>query len=407
MKMKKLIFIIFVLGILGSIAYVTLDNPELRYFAGKISGIKDMPILTDDNFIIEEVVVGINSSTALTFINDDILFLEKETGKIRHIKNDVLVEKPLWDFNVKKEGCECYTESGLLGIAVFNSDVYVYVTEEFGDEEKIYENRIYKFLWENNQLVNPVLLNILPADSNMHHGGAMTVNSEGHVLAVIGDQEYGKKLGNFKNGDMNDVGVILNVGIDENVKTPSSSSIPSDHYYGVGLRNSFGLSFDPITNYLWISENGTFEFDEINLALPKYNSGWPQFLGPQDKNTINEFNGYSDYVYSNPEFSWEKTVAPTGLSFVDKNWKNYENSLFVGDCKGNLYKFQLSEDRKSLIFQNPDLQDLVLNESDSNEEIIFGKNFGCITDVEYFDGNLYVISYLNNGAIYKIKPTQI
>ena len=79
------------------------------------------------------------------------------------------------------------------------------------------------------------------------------------------------------------------------------------------------------------------------------------------------------------------------------------NSLFVGDCKGNLYKFQLSEDRKSLIFQNPDLQDLVLNESDSNEEIIFGKNFGCITDVEYFDGNLYVISYLNNGAIYKIK----
>ena len=92
------------------------------------------------------------------------------------------------------------------------------------------------------------------------------------------------------------------------------------------------------------------------------------------------------------------------MSFVDENWDDYENSLFVGDCEGTLYRFQLSEDRQSLVFQNPDLQDLVLNESDSYDEIIFGKNFGCITDVEYHDGHLYVISYLNNGAIYKIKP---
>ena len=54
--------------------------------------------------------------------------------------------------------------------------------------------------------------------------------------------------------------------------------------------------------------------------------------------------------------------------------------------------------------ENPDLQDLVLNESDNNDEILFGKNFGCITGVNYSsDGYLYVISYLNNGAIYKIK----
>jgi glucose/arabinose dehydrogenase len=51
------------------------------------------------------------------------------------------------------------------------------------------------------------------------------------------------------------------------------------------------------------------------------------------------------------------------------------------------------------------LQDLVLNELDDNEEIVFGKGFGCITDLEYSsDGYLYVISYLNNGAIYKIHP---
>ena len=34
-----------------------------------------------------------------------------------------------------------------------------------------------------------------------------------------------------------------------------------------------------------------------------------------------------------------------------------------------------------------------------------GENFGCITEIEFSsDGSLYVISYLNNGAIYKIQP---
>lgn len=403
-KLKKIILIVSGVIILGVLGYSVLDDPELRYFAGKMSGLKDMPILVSKNFTIEEVVVGINSSTALTFVNDDILFLEKETGKIRQIKNGVLLETPVWDFNVKKEGCECYTESGLLGITSNDPDIYVFVTEEFGHEEKTHENRIYKFSWENNQLKNPELVNILPADANMHHGGAMTVNSNGDVFAVIGDQEYGEKLENFENGNMNDVGIILKVGIDENVKRPSTAIDPNDHYFGVGLRNSFGLAFDPVTNHLWISENGTHEFDEINLALPKYNSGWPQFLGPHNENEISNFVGYSDYIYSNPEFSWERTVAPTGLSFVDQNWDEYVNSLFVGDCEGNLYRFQLSDDRKSFVFQNPNLQDLILNESDSNDDIIFGKDFGCITDVEYHDGSLYVISYLNNGAIYKIKP---
>jgi hypothetical protein len=80
--------------------------------------------------------------------------------------------------------------------------------------------------------------------------------------------------------------------------------------------------------------------------------------------------------------------------------------LFVGDCKvGNLYRFELNDTRDGFIFENPDLQDLVLNESDNNDEILFGKNFGCITAVNYSsDGYLYVTSYLNNGAIYKIKP---
>ncbi len=77
----------------------------------------------------------------------------------------------------------------------------------------------------------------------------------------------------------------------------------------------------------------------------------------------------------------------------------------MGDCSGNLYKFELNTNRDGFIFKNKELQDLVLNSGDSNQEILFGENFGCITEIEFSsDGSLYVISYLNNGAIYKIQP---
>src|SRR3712207_7502754 len=44
-------------------------------------------------------------------------------------------------------------------------------------------------------------------------------------------------------------------------------------YYAYGIRNSFGLAFDPVTQKLWMSENGPAAYDEINLIEPGSNSG--------------------------------------------------------------------------------------------------------------------------------------
>ena len=124
--MKKLVSVI-VVGIISLAIFFSFiyNEPEFRYYLGTSTGLKDKPVLTDNNFTIEEVVVGIQASTALTFIEDDILFLEKETGKIRHIQNNMLVHDPVWDFDVKMEGCECFTESGLLGITSIDSEIYI------------------------------------------------------------------------------------------------------------------------------------------------------------------------------------------------------------------------------------------------------------------------------------------
>src|SRR5207253_5996263 len=56
-------------------------------------------------------------------------------------------------------------------------------------------------------------------------------------------------------------------------------SAPDSACYAYGIRNSFGVDFDPVTGKLWDTENGPTFGDEINLVNPGFNSGWSQVMG--------------------------------------------------------------------------------------------------------------------------------
>jgi len=140
------------------------------------------------------------------------------------------------------------------------------------------------------------------------------------------------------------------------------------------------------------------------LVSPKFNSGWKKIMGFATPTQLADLTPFQDFTYSDPEFSWERSVAPTALIFAPSDWDNmYSNSLFVADCRGNLYNFKLNSARTGFTFQDPSLSDLILNEGDNSDEIILQKNLGCISDIEFGSDNaLYVISHANNGVIYKI-----
>ncbi len=60
---------------------------------------------------------------------------------------------------------------------------------------------------------------------------------------------------------------------------------------------------------------------------------------------------------------------------------------------GILYNFKLNPERNGFVLEEPQLTDLAINEGDSIEEIVLGRQFGCITDIEVGpDGYLYVVS---------------
>jgi len=346
--------------------------------------------IQDPNFAVEEYVKDLIFPTTITFLDSDILVLEKNEGKVRLIRDGILQPTPVLDLPVNSQG-----ERGLLGIESVENTVYLYFTESSEDGGDPLGNRVYKYSWDGANLSDPVFLKNFPAEPAWFHtGGALTKDLNGNVFAIIGDVGHYGVLQNIPSGNPNDTSVIMPVD-------------PPGPYIAMGIRNSFGLTVDPLTGNMWDTENGELLYDEINLISPNFNSGWNVIMGPATQEELESLPEFENFVYSDPEFSFVDTISPTSILFIDsEKFPNYSDSVLVGNCNlGDIYKFTLNESRDSFQFSNHELSDLILDVGDNISEIEFGSDFGCITDIEQGpDGFLYVVS-LTNGIVYRIIPT--
>jgi aldose sugar dehydrogenase len=381
------------------------------------------PTLKDTNLKVVTVASGLHSPTSMAFIGpNDILVLEKNTGLVKRVKNGAVLPGSLLDVSVATN-----SERGLLGIDVakvgssttqFN--VFLYYTLASKDGGSAIANRIYKYNLEIGSNLGPsqgrmtlsaLLLNLPATPGPNHDGGKVVIGPDSNVYTVIGDLNRQTQAQNFETGPPPDgSGGILRVTQDGK---PAGSIIGSGHplnkYFAYGVRNSFGIEFDPVTHKLWDSENGPSSNDEINMVDPGFNSGWKDLMGyaPAGFNFNNLANFGGKGKYSNPEFVWTQVVAPTALKFFSssKLGTKYQNDLFVADFnKGRIYDFNLNSGRSGFSLSGV-LSDRNANTDSELQQIIFGEGFGGITDLKVGsgDGYLYVLS-IGNGAIYKILP---
>jgi glucose/arabinose dehydrogenase len=391
----------------------------------------------------------LSPASTMTFLGNDILIVNKNNGTIYRIKNGTMLDTPLLDVNVANE-----RERGLLGIAHYKDNrsvdnIFVYFTEtQQNDGTDICHtntycepsgnavgNRVYKYELDNNRLVKPKLLLHLPAAPGpSHNGGVLKIGPDKNLYVVIGDltgfvnDSTSTKAQNYKNGPSPDgrAGILR---ITQDGKAIGGGILgkefPINLYYAYGIRNSFGIDFDPITGNLWDTENGPEYGDELNLVKPGFNSGWgtvqgiwkptevedpnldlvagDKLLHPKD---LVDFGGKGEY--SVPEFIWKEAIGVTAIKFLnsDKLGTDYENDIFVGCFKlGIIFHFDLNKDRTGLKLDAL-LKDKIANNIQELQDITFSKGLGGITDIKVGpDGYMYVLSkYDNKLTIFKISP---
>jgi aldose sugar dehydrogenase len=331
---------------------------------------------TPDPPRVETVVAHAAFPTNMAFAPDGrLLYVEKETGKIRVVRDGRLLPEPFARLAVSGGG-----ESGLLGLALdphFETEPFVYVYFTSSADGRNHIARIRASASNPDRGGAPQNLLTLLTASGIHNGGDLAFGADGKLYATVG--ETGDSALAQERSSLG--GKVLRLNPD--------GSVPSDNPFGphspvftLGLRNSFGLCVNPRTGDLWETENGPSSDDEINLIREGRNYGWPQQLGPG-----------SDPRFTNPVLTFGQIIVPTGCAFFDNavSASSVEppasgGQLVFGDFHGDLH---------SVILRRPGLDDV--------EQATVVAHFPTgITDVEVGpDGDLYVAT---SSSIVRIPP---
>jgi len=374
-----------------------------------------------------------------------------------------------------------------------------------GDSEDILAvpllaNRIDRFRWTGSSLVYEKNLikirqfqnDAAPTPPNQgdetqpprgnHDAGVLAFGPDGKLYAIVGDAGRRGQLQNLPSGptltgtgpvvaddqfggpqpdDAHFTGVILRLNDDGT--TPADNPFFAlgaqvggevgenlQKIWVYGIRNSFGMAFDPVNGDLWWQENGEDAFDEINRGVKGMNSGWIQVTGPlariaeykqiettslhggEPSPNLQQLRWGPERIadspdsararmfdlpgstYRDPEFAWKYVVAPAGIGFLSSAelGAQFKGDLFLGlavpmPLGGPLLRFHFAGPNKRFQFDEKGLDDGVADNADFNqlgesESLVIGQGFGVVTDIKTSgDGLLDVVS-LSNGAVYEI-----
>jgi glucose/arabinose dehydrogenase/plastocyanin len=214
-------------------------------------------------------------------------------------------------------------EAGVLGLALdpdfdTNGLIYTYYTE--GEDLDHANNKVIRF--EVNSGKETVLIPKIPG-GRIHNGGIMAFSPDDKKLYIgVGVDNSLKEMSQDKEylG-----GKILRINPDGTI--PEDNPTQGSLIHSFGYRNIFGLAFKPRTGQIYVCDVGPERDDEINIAVPDGNYGWPKVVGYTH-----------DPRYVGPIYTYTPVITPTQCVF-------YDDSLYFGSYnEGSVHKLTISPD---------------------------------------------------------------
>lgn len=330
MKRKTAIIIIFAFLIIILASYFIIPKPA-----------------NQQGYETEILAHDLNTPWAIDFLPDGRMIFTERGGRVSIFDNGTT--KTVGTITITQIG-----ESGMLGIAVdpeFNTNkfIYLYYTGANG-------NRISRFTLNGTLKNETILIDRIP-NAQFHNGGRLKFGSDGKLYATTGDA-----TNNQSAQDINSLGgKILRINKDGTV--PSDNPF-RNYVYAYGLRDPQGITWDPLTKEMYLSDHGATRNDEINIITKGGNYGWPIYQGNESaQGYIKPLTVYTDF-----------TLAPSGIAY-------YNGALYIAGLRGSqLRKITLSTDGNSV----------------TGQEALF-TNLGRIREVVVHDGYLYIATSNRDG----------
>lgn len=258
------------------------------------------------------------------------LFVNEREGRIRIIREGRLLERPFATVRTTLEG-----EGGLLGLALHprfeDGEPWVYIFRTLPDGSADVVERLRA---DGDRAARRETVMELPGQTAAyHHGGVLEFGPDGKLYVSHGESHESDRAQNPRTLG----GKIYRLEPDGSI--PGDNPFDGRPTWAYGIRNPFGLAFDPETDLLWESENGPRANDEINLIEPARNYGWPVVQGKA-----------GDDRFEEPKVDYVDIIVPTMMAFAgDRFGAEYRGNLFLGTFgERSIRRLVLSADRRDV-----------------------------------------------------------
>ena len=343
------------------------------------------------------VVPSLAAPTAFAFAPDGRIFICQQGGQLRvYDANGTFLATAV---TVSVTGA---FERGLLGITfdpdfATNQYIYLYYSTNSGslNPPPTPKNRVSRFTMNGNMVVpgsETILVDLIPSDAGNHNAGQLRFGSDGKLYASTGD---GGSTPNNGQNLTNLAGKILRINKD--------GSIPSDNpffnsptpgirkeIWAYGFRNPWRFTFQPDTDAMFVADVGQNLWEEVDIAVPGGNFGWPIMEG---------FHCYN-----------ADTCNMTGLTLPIHEYSHGGSGASITGgafYQGDTYPTEFGGSYFYADYVDAFIRRLVLDE---NNVVIadepFATNAPSPVSFEYHDDSIWFITYNGtNGTLRRINYT--
>ncbi|HEX5791859.1 MAG TPA: PQQ-dependent sugar dehydrogenase [Rheinheimera sp.] len=345
------------------------------------------PLVTEKAALqLETLTSGLNHPWGITFLPDGDMLITQRNGGLVKLSADGKSKTPITglpDIDARGQG-------GLLDVllaADYASTKQIYFSfSEPGSGGN--STAVAKATLNDNELtdVNVIFSQAPKYDSRYHFGSRLVLDSAGKLFITTGDRgserDQAQKLDNH-------LGKVIRINTDGTAADGNpylNQAGAKAEVWSYGHRNMQGAALHPQTGELWTHEHGPQGGDEINIAQPGKNYGWPLITYGE------EYGGgvigkTAQQGLEQPLHYWVPSIAPSGMLFYGAELFPYwQQNLFVGSLKfGQLVRLELSG-----------------NKVTHEERIMIGQR---IRDVEQGpDGAIYLLTDSSDGQLLRLSP---